>query len=303
MLWRNKNLNILVPRNLHTQLSYATSRNSEKTGEVCDVSTHGQKVGENQKDSSDNNLGTFGYIRGHPSSHFLQASTTTHRSQWRHHSPSYIQAGSIRSLTHAHNTSAVIHQDGFHTSTAANQAANSCKRNAHTHSNFVDTGDQKINDIQVRFNKLPDIFCRYDTAESELELSDDVDQSGDREQFENRYYQVEAKFSELLHPVVDPPRSSHSSSQSSSSGLRNVSPMSDASSAHIKLPVISLPTYDGDTCHWLQFRDTFQALIVNNSTLSNVQKFHYLIASLRNEAKDVISNLKITNENFLVAWN
>jgi len=154
----------------------------------------------------------------------------------------------------------------------------------------------------VRFNKLPDIFCRYDTAESELELSDDVDQSGDREQFENRYYQVEAKFSELLHPVVDPPRSSHSSSQSSSSGLRNVSPMSDASSAHIKLPVISLPTYDGDTCHWLQFRDTFQALIVNNSTLSNVQKFHYLIASLRNEAKDVISNLQITNENFLVAW-
>ena len=42
---------------------------------------------------------------------------------------------------------------------------------------FIDTCDQKINDIQVRFNKLPDIFCRYDTAQSELELSDDVDHS------------------------------------------------------------------------------------------------------------------------------
>ena len=31
-------------------------------------------------------------------------------------------------------------------------------------------------------------------------------------------------------------------------------------------------------------------------------KFHYLIASLQNEAKDLISNLQITNENFLVAW-
>ena len=154
----------------------------------------------------------------------------------------------------------------------------------------------------MRFNKLPDIFCRYDTAQSELELSDDVDHSGDREQFENQYFQVEAKFNELLHPVIDPPQSRHSSSQSSSSGRRNTSPRSQASSAHIKLPVISLPTYDGDTCHWLQYRDTFEALIVNNSTLSNVQKFHYLIASLRNEAKDVISNLKITNENFLVAW-
>ena len=72
--------------------------------------------------------------------------------------------------------------------------------------NFVETGDQKINDIQVRFNKLPDMFSRYDTAQSELEWSDDVDHSGDREQFENQYYQVEAKFSELLHPVVEFPQ-------------------------------------------------------------------------------------------------
>jgi diphosphomevalonate decarboxylase len=41
---------------------------------------------------------------------------------------------------------------------------------------------------------------------------------------------------------------------------------------------------------------------VNNTALSNVQKFHYLIASLKNEAKDLVSNLQITNENFTVAW-
>jgi len=72
--------------------------------------------------------------------------------------------------------------------------------------------------------------------------------------------------------------------------------------AHIRLPTIALPTFEGDTCSWLHFRDTFEALIVNNTTLSNVQKFHYLIASLKNETKDLISNLQITNENFLVAW-
>jgi len=42
-------------------------------------------------------------------------------------------------------------------------------------------------------------------------------------------------------------------------------------------------------------------LIVHNTTLSNVQKFHYLIASLNNEAKDLISNLQLTSENYLVA--
>jgi hypothetical protein len=63
-----------------------------------------------------------------------------------------------------------------------------------------------------------------------------------------------------------------------------------------------LPKFEGDTCGWLHYRDTFEALIVNNTTFSTVQKFHYLIASLKNEAKALISNLQITNENFLVAW-
>jgi len=43
-------------------------------------------------------------------------------------------------------------------------------------------------------------------------------------------------------------------------------------------------------------------LIVNNAALSNVQKFHNIIASLKLEAKVLISKLKVKNENFLVAW-
>jgi hypothetical protein len=53
--------------------------------------------------------------------------------------------------------------------------------------NFVEVGDHKINEIQVRFNKLLDIFNIYDTAQSELELSEDTDHSDDRELFETKY--------------------------------------------------------------------------------------------------------------------
>ena len=98
---------------------------------------------------------------------------------------------------------------------------------------FIETGEVKINDIQVRFNKLPDIFNRYDTAQSELELSDDTDHTSDREDFENQYYQLEAKFNELLHPVVEPPRSRHSSQRSSLSGNSNNTPRSHGSSAQL----------------------------------------------------------------------
>jgi len=63
-----------------------------------------------------------------------------------------------------------------------------------------------------------------------------------------------------------------------------------------------LPIFEGDTCNWLHYRDTFEAIFVKNTALSNVRKFHYLIASFKNEAKDLISNLQIKNENFLFAW-
>jgi hypothetical protein len=167
---------------------------------------------------------------------------------------------------------------------------------------FIETGDRKLNNIEVRFEELPNIFNKFKGAQSELELLDDADHSSEREVFENQYFEVTAKFNELLHPVVNQLRSRHSS-RSSSSKSRNTSPRSHANSTHITLPVISLPAFDGDSCIWLQCRDSFRALIVNNTTLSNVQKFYYLIASLKNGAKDLISNLQILKKTFLSLCN
>jgi len=79
---------------------------------------------------------------------------------------------------------------------------------------FIEAGEHKINEIQVRFNKLSDIFNRYDTAQSELELLDDTDHSGDRELFENQYYEVEARFIEILHPADTQGRSADNQGQS-----------------------------------------------------------------------------------------
>ena len=70
--------------------------------------------------------------------------------------------------------------------------------------------------------------------------------------------------------------------------------------AHILQPVIELRTFEGDTCSWLHFRHTLEALTVHNTALSNVQ---CLNASLKNEAKNMTSNLQKTNENFLVVWH
>jgi hypothetical protein len=44
---------------------------------------------------------------------------------------------------------------------------------------FIETGDRKPNDIQVRFEEFPNIYNKFEEAQSELELFD-VDHSGDR---------------------------------------------------------------------------------------------------------------------------
>ena len=168
---------------------------------------------------------------------------------------------------------------------------------------FIETGDRKLNEIEVRFEGLPNIFNKFETAQSELELSDDTDHSVDGQHFEDQCFEVKAKFNELLHPVVNPHSSNQSSPHTSLLGHSNHSPRSHSSNTHIKLPTIALPTFEGDTCSWLHFRDTFEALMVHNTVLSNIQKFYYLIVSLKNEAKDLIAIYRSQIKIFLFAGN
>jgi hypothetical protein len=100
-----------------------------------------------------------------------------------------------------------------------------------TMQSFIETGDRKINDIQVRYDELPNIFCKFESAQNELELSDDADHSADRQQFEEQYFHVKARFNELLHPSVEPLHSGHSSPQSSVSAHSNQTQRSTHNSA------------------------------------------------------------------------
>lgn len=49
---------------------------------------------------------------------------------------------------------------------------------------------------------------------------------------------------------------------------------------NIKLPKIQLPKFDGNYECWLEYRDSFESLINQNSGISSIQKFHYLFRAL-----------------------
>jgi len=89
---------------------------------------------------------------------------------------------------------------------------------------FIESGDREVNEFQLRFHDIQGIIDRYDTAQNELELSDDTDRYGVQELFENKYYEVKAKFSELLHSVIGTTQSRNRSLRSSRSGNSNYTP-------------------------------------------------------------------------------
>ncbi|KAK9712250.1 Protein of unknown function (DUF1759) [Popillia japonica] len=75
-----------------------------------------------------------------------------------------------------------------------------------------------------------------------------------------------------------------------------------SNSVNIKLPTIKLPKFEGKYSNWLEFRDTYESLIHTNASINEIQKFHYLRASLEGSAAQVIHSLEFTARNYAVAW-
>jgi len=171
--------------------------------------------------------------------------------------------------------------------------------------NFIEVSECKLQDLQVRYEELPNILCKFETAQNELEITDENDYSLDRESFEQQYFQVKAKFIELSHPADTQGRSADNQGQVDNveAGNNQLPGVNQARHLQVKLPTIQLPSYDGTITTWLHFRDTFDSLIIQNKMLSNVQKYQYLLSSLKGEARQLIANLQISHDNFVVAWN
>jgi len=50
---------------------------------------------------------------------------------------------------------------------------------------LIESGDHKLNSIQVRSDELPKIYNKFETSQSKLELSYDTYYTVDRQQFED----------------------------------------------------------------------------------------------------------------------
>ncbi|GBO31400.1 hypothetical protein AVEN_65524-1 [Araneus ventricosus] len=77
----------------------------------------------------------------------------------------------------------------------------------------------------------------------------------------------------------------------------NASVLSD-----VKLPTLSVQTFNGKIENWIMFKDMFVASVIENKSISNSMKLQYLKASCRDEALRVIQSISISDANFDIAW-
>ncbi|CAH0699559.1 unnamed protein product [Spodoptera exigua] len=151
-----------------------------------------------------------------------------------------------------------------------------------------------VSELQLRMGKMESLYEQYDEVQLRLEcIADDIKvHNSERTEFESLYYKALSRAQTTLNDSNKEDKSMESC-------------RSTLASIHkpVKLPTIQLPKFSGSYCNWLEFRDTFTSLIHSNDEIDEVNKFHYLRASLEGPAAVIIKSIEFSSSNYSVAWS
>ncbi|KAJ8969878.1 hypothetical protein NQ317_004701 [Molorchus minor] len=154
-----------------------------------------------------------------------------------------------------------------------------------------------VSQLEYRLNKIESIYDEYNEIQLEIEFilenAEDVDlqtisnESNVRVEFENSYF-------DLITVIKDTITNFYNRNE-----IMNNNEQENMS---VKLPTIKLPTFNGCYDRWLEFRDSFVALVDSNDSISEIQKFYYLRSSLEAEAAHLVASIEVSASNYAIAW-
>ncbi|XP_012543645.1 uncharacterized protein LOC105841073 [Monomorium pharaonis] len=185
---------------------------------------------------------------------------------------------------------------------------------AGTYDNFMKTHVDDIPNkvIQARLTTLKDVWERFSAKHRAVGIAVAGLGPDEKREIQSHSYFTSNMFTstydhyttcyERLTALLDEDQggaSSTSSSQltaSASSGL-------PAFFHQTRLPRFDLPKFNGAPSEWLPFKDLFCSLVINDASLSPVEKLQYLKTSLTGSAASLLKNTTIQAENFQKSWD
>jgi len=150
--------------------------------------------------------------------------------------------------------------------------------------------ENNLEELKLRRDKLAKQGDLFDDIQQKIEhstfsITTDIDK--EREGFEEKYFATLGEHNKAIKDL----ESSHNTKISQNSSI----PVANHPS---RLPTIPLPHFSGNYQQWKPFIDQFNALVTNDTSLSDVQKIHYLKSCLSDQALDVVSTLASTDSSF-----
>jgi len=159
--------------------------------------------------------------------------------------------------------------------------------------------------VTERKQKLAELWNQFEAIQSRIEsLENDTavidkdtlleQQIQQRTSFENPYFSLMSRYEAVLEQVNQLELAANSNIERNHTG--------SSRETRVKLPKIDLPVFSGTYEDWHSYQDTFKKLIHMNSSLTEIEKFHYLRSSLKDKAAEIIKSIETTTDNYYDAW-
>lgn len=163
--------------------------------------------------------------------------------------------------------------------------------------NFNPTA-HNINQLKTRLKLFESSWSEFNEIQTQIEaLHADQDlQLDERLKFESDYCTLVGDAQNIIDSHYSP------STQPVANSNSIPSPVTVNTNQKVKLPVLSLPKFNGNYDEWLSFRDRFKSCINNDESLSDIDKFQYLQSCLSGEPYDTIKYLTLSEDNYSIAW-
>ncbi|XP_066585538.1 uncharacterized protein [Prorops nasuta] len=156
--------------------------------------------------------------------------------------------------------------------------------------------------IKLRMRRVEQKYYTYEEINDELVLLDpDRDHDEMFNAIQSEFYSLASRVENYLENT-NLSSANPSTNSSVDRDRESNENESDKKSQRIKLPKITLPTFDGKFEHWLTFKTRFREMIDAQKELSDANKLHYLKSALIGDAAKKVDILTLSDINYKKAW-
>lgn len=155
--------------------------------------------------------------------------------------------------------------------------------------------DSVYSEIEFRLNHIGDVDKQYDDICIQLVAAEvDHEEIMSADDFSEKLISVNVKSNSILRTKLKRTNSRESLCGGIANSNHNV---------NARLPKLAVPTFSGEYTNFTSYHEAFTALIQNNNSLTDVERFMYLRDSLKGPAAQLISNIQPTGENYKIAFD